>query len=247
MLSEERVKRIKELKERSYSRGVFTFTDFMSPTSLAEAETLLKKGEYSTFGGVDYAERKMIKFGSPDLLGYDDPYPITLLKVTILGGKFATAITHRDVLGATLNLGIERQKLGDMFVNGEFAYIIAEKTVAVLILEELKTVGRNKVKVEVVYELPSSLAPKKEERKFSVASNRADAVVCKVYNLNREFGADLFEKGLVAVNGRVILSPSKPLSPDDVVSVRGFGKFEFVEESGLSKKGKPYVIVSVFI
>lgn len=247
MLSEERVKRIKELKNRSYERGIFTFTDFMSPTSIAEAESLLKKGEYTTFGGAEFAERKMIRFGSPDQLGYDEPFPITVLKVVLQGGKFASAITHRDVLGATVNLGIERQKLGDMFVNGEFAYIIAEKAVAKLILEELGSVGRNKVKVEEIEELPLSLAPKREERKFSVASNRADAIICKVYNLNRETGATLFEKGLVAINGKVNLSPSKTLTQGDIVAVRGYGKFEFLEENGLSKKGKPYVLVSVFV
>lgn len=247
MLSEERVKRIKELKNRSYDRGIFTFTDFMSPTSLAEAVTLLKKGEYTIFGGVEYAERKMIRFGSLEDFGYEEPFPITLLKVTLLGGKFATPITHRDVLGATLNLGIERQKLGDIFINAQFAYIIAEETVAVLIKEELKSIGKNKVSVEEIFALPSSLAPKTEEVEFSVASNRADAVVCKVFNLSRETGSALFEKGLVAVNGRIVDVSSKCLTMGDVVAVRGYGKFEFLKEDGFSKKGKLYVVVNKYV
>ena len=247
MLSEERLNRIKELIKRSYDRGVFTFTDFLSPTSLADAQGLLKKGEYTVFGGADFAERKMIRFGSVEDFCYEEPFPITVIKATATGGKFATQITHRDILGATLNLGIERQKLGDMFVNGENAYIIAEKTVAVLILNELTSIGRNKVKVELIDELPSELAPKREERKFSVASNRADAVICKVFNLNREQGSALFEREFVAVNGKIASSPSKTLNPGDIITVRGYGKFEFLGEEGFSKKGKPFVTVSLFV
>ncbi len=143
----EKIKRIKELESRSFERGVFTFSDFLSPTSICEVTAVLKTGEYTLFGGVDYAERKMIRFGSTDDLGYEEPFPIIVLKITLQGGKFASPITHRDVLGAVLNLGIERQKLGDIFVNGTFCYVIADKTVAKLIVKELISIGRNRVKV----------------------------------------------------------------------------------------------------
>ena len=246
MLSEERKKRIDELFERSYNRGVFTFTDFMSPTSLAEAVAPLKKGTYTVFGGGDYCERAMIRFGSEEQLGYCDPFPITYLKVSLRGGRFATQITHRDVLGATLNLGIERQKLGDIFINEGVAYIVAHKSVANLILLELKSIGRNSVDVEEIDALPDFLAPTLTEKRFSVSSNRADAIICKLYGLSREEGAELFARSLVSVNGKICALPSKSLSGGQTVAVRGYGKFQFSSEDGLSKKGKPYVTVFIY-
>lgn len=242
----EKLKRIKELESRSFERGVFTFSDFMSPTSLSEIIGSLK-GEYTLFGGVDYAERKMIRFGNEEDLGYAEPFPISLLEIELGGGKFASPISHRDVLGAVLNLGIERQKLGDIFINGNFSYVIADKTVAKLIIEELSTVGRNKVFVKEVEAVPSELAPKKKELEFSVASNRVDSVLCKAYGLSREDSALLFDKGLVAINGKPCDSRAKSLREGDVVTARGYGKMTFEGEGGLSKKGKLYVKVSLFI
>ena len=218
MLNEERLKRIKELEARSFERGIFTFSDFMSPTSLYEATSILKVGKYTVFGGEEFAERKMIRFGSIDEFGYEEPFPITVLKISLQGGKFASPISHRDVLGAVLNLGIERQKLGDIFVNGAFCYVIADKTVAKLIVKELVSIGRNRVKVEEVDSVPNEFAPSKQELQFSVASNRVDAVLCKAYSLSREDGASLFEKGLVAINGKLCESPSKALKSGDVVT-----------------------------
>ncbi len=243
----EKLKRIKELESRSFERGVYTFSDFMSPTSLYEATTILKRGEYTVFGGVDFAERKMIRFGNCDTLGYEEPFPITVLKITLQGGKFATLVSHRDVLGAVLNLGIERQKLGDIFINGVFCYVIADKTVAELVVEELTSIGRNKVLVETVDGVPEEFAPKKREMQFSIASNRVDAVLCKVYSMSRENSSALVAKGFVAINGKPCESPSKPLKSGDVVTARGFGKIVFEGEGGFSKKGKLYVTVSVFL
>ena len=244
---QEKIKRIKELESRSFERGIFTFSDFMSPTSLYEVTSILKGANYSVYGGVDFAERRMIRFGSTEELGYEEPFPIAVLEIELKGGKFASAITHRDVLGAVLNLGIERQKVGDIFVNGNFAYVISDGTVAKLILEELESVGRNKVLVKEVDAVPCELAPKKKQMEFSVSSNRADAVLCKVFGLSREDGVLLFEKGLVAINGKPCETPSKPLKDNDVITARGFGKMVFEGEGGTSKKGKLYVTVSVFI
>ncbi len=242
----EKLKRIKELEARSRERCIFTFSDFMSPTSLSEIIGSLK-GEYTVFGGVDFAERQMIRFGSVEELGYEEPFPITVLKISLSGGKFATPITHRDVLGAVLNLGIERQKIGDIFVNGNLCYVIADSAVAQLILAELQSVGRNKVTVKEVDSVPSELAPKKKEIEFSVSSNRVDAVLCKAYSLSREDSASLFDKGYVAINGKLCENRAKPLKEGDVVTARGFGKLLFENEGGLSKKGKLYVNISVFI
>ena len=246
MFSEERLKRIYELKNRSYERGIFTFTDFLNPTAVAEVCDLFNRSQITAYGGADFCERQIVRFGNVDELGYDEPFPIAVLKVTLEGGKFAEKVTHRDVLGAVLNLGIERQKLGDIFVNGNFIYIIADEKVAKLISSDLRSVGRNKVSVEEIDSLPLTLAPTLTEKQFSVPSNRADAVICKVYNLSREDGAELFKKGFVTVLGKVCDKSSKELKEGDVVAVRGYGKFNFLGVFGNSKKGKPYVSVEIY-
>ena len=227
MLSEERKKRILELEKRSFDRNIFTFTDFLSPSSLAGAKDIISLKSATFFGG------------------YEEEFPISILKISVKGEKFATKITHRDVLGSIIGLGIERQKLGDMFVNEGISYIIASKTVSKLILEELKSVGRNTVTVEEAFSVPTGFAPRTKDVEFSVSSNRVDGIICKVYNLSREGALNLFPKGFVAINGKPCEAPSKTLKEGDVVTVRGEGKFTFLCERGFSKKGKLYVLVSV--
>ena len=180
-------------------------------------------------------------------MGYEEEFPITILKITLVGGKFATLVTHRDVLGAIMGLGIERQKVGDIFINGNFAYVLAHETVAKLILLSLDSVGRNKVSVEEINSLPLDLAPKTKTQRFSVSSNRADAIICKVFSLPREDGKELFLKQLVFVNGKPIDNSSKAIRYGETVTVRGYGKFTFIKEDGQSKKGKPYVEIELFV
>ncbi|MBE5742263.1 MAG: hypothetical protein E7360_02950 [Clostridiales bacterium] len=246
MLSEERKNRINELIKRSEERGIFTYSNFISPTSVAEIKEFFRGVKIISFGGFEYAERQMLRFGDENEIAYEEDFPITLLKISLTGGKFASQITHRDVLGAVLNLGIERQKLGDIFINGNFSFVVAHKTVAPLILAELKSVGRNKVEVEEVFSLPQDLAPKKILKEFPISSNRADGVICKVFNLSREEGSNLCKSGFVTVNGKICEQAGKPIKSGETVAVKGFGKFTFLEEGGVSKKGKIYISVEIF-
>ena len=94
--------------------------------------------------------------------------------------------------------------------------------------------------------LPDDFRPTTEEREISVSSNRADAIISRVYNLSRDESSTLFGKGMVAINGKVTEKGEKTLKPGDVVTARGYGKFAFVGESGLSKKGKLYVKITVY-
>lgn len=238
--------RINELYNRSVNRGIYTFTDFLSPTKAEEAERIAGKGNLTLFGGCDYAERVMARFGNADELGYEEEFPIILLKITVSSGKFASPITHRDVLGATLNLGIERSKSGDIFVKGNEAYIFVAESVADFIVGELKTVSRNPVTVSFAESLPADFRPVTEEREISVASNRADAVVSRLYNLSRDESSTLFKSGTVAVNGKVTEKGEKALKEGDTVTARGYGKFTFAGEGGTSKKGKLYVKLIVY-
>ena len=63
---------------------------------------------FDVFGGTENCERLMIRFGSEELFGYEEPFPICCLLAEPLIEKFADNFTHRDFLGAIMNLGIER-------------------------------------------------------------------------------------------------------------------------------------------
>ena len=119
-------KRLEELAKQSYQSGIFTFSDFLS---LAEQDVFyrmereLSYSKPSLFGGAEPCERKIVRFGSEDELGYSLDYPIKCIKASAKDPKFSDGFSHRDLLGALMNLGIKRQMLGDIAVDGTDGFI----------------------------------------------------------------------------------------------------------------------------
>ena len=85
-----------------------------------------------------------------------------------------------------------------------------------------------------------------ERISVTVASPRADGVISKVYNLSREESRELFNNGRIFINGIQTQNLSCQLKEEDAVTVRGFGKFIYYGQTGVSKKGKDRVEVGVF-
>ena len=56
-------------------------------------------------------------------LGYEEDFPISCLCVRPAARKFADELTHRDFLGALMNLGIDRSVLGDIIVKDNDAFV----------------------------------------------------------------------------------------------------------------------------
>lgn len=237
--------RIQELACRARDRNIFVYTDFLNEQAQEEISNAFPADFVNFFGGADFAERKIARFGNANEVGYTEDFPIQLVLIHAKGGKFATAITHRDVLGALMSLGVVREKVGDIFV-GDDCVVALHSTVAPLILSELNSVGRNLVDVSVC-QVDTAYAPKTELRNVVAQSNRLDAILSKVYNLSREKAVQLVKLGKVSVNGTPVQKAERALQLGEKVSVRGYGKFEFCGEAGQSKKGKTYFSVKIFL
>lgn len=244
-------KRLMELANRAFSNNIFCFSDFLS---ISQQDILFQVArdknfppiKFDLFGGYENCERKMVRFGSEEDFGYTVDFPIECIKVEPLAKKFAKEYSHRDYLGSLMSLGIDRKKFGDIFVDGMGAYIYADDSTADYLIENLVSVGRNSVKC-TKSKLPDSYI--REQLKavtIQVASPRADAVIAKVYNLSRKDTIPYFMEKKVSVNGHIVENNDKTLSVGDSVSVRGFGKFNYIREGGLSKKGKLNIDVEVF-
>ena len=80
-----------------------------------------------TFGGYALAERQMAAF-IPDALFFSAGLSHLLHPDPPAAEKFAESLTHRDYLGAILNLGIERSKIGDILVDGKTAHVFCHET-----------------------------------------------------------------------------------------------------------------------
>lgn len=244
-------KRFLELAKKSESCGYFLFTDFlglMEQSTLSEVKSAFPKNSFATFGGVAGAERIMVRFGNCEELGYAQPFPISILKIEPRAPKFADKLSHRDFLGSLLSLGIERRALGDIAIVGNVGYLFCKEDIAEFIKGELVRIKHTDVDVEIIGTLPDECELYKTRRvRIQASGERLDAVVAKVFSLSRESAQSLFKKRLVFVGGRLCESVSYTPRENDVVSVRGYGRFIYRGYESLSKKGKLNIEVDIYV
>ncbi len=235
-----------DLARRADFQCRFLFSGFLS---LADQSLLLEATggrNVALSGGVEYAERRMARFGDPEQIGYEEPFPIACVRVRPVQEKFADTFSHRDFLGAILNLGLDRFAVGDLFLEAKGAYAFCTETVVPFLEEQLRQVKHTPVRCQRVQEVALLPRPRLEELSLSVAGARCDSLVAQVWRLSRSQSQELFRKGRVFVNGRQQNNADALLKDDDLVSVRGFGRFLFRGQKGLTKSGRLSVRVDLF-
>ena len=243
-------KRFRELANKSYNSGIYIFTDFLGLAEQAvfnEAKSTFYGVKYTEFGGAVGAERKIVRFGDEECLGYTENFPIVCIKAEPVSQKFADKLTHRDFLGAILNLGIERSKLGDIPIIDNVGYIFAKEEIAPFIMAELRKVKHTDMKLSIIDTLPEGELYKTERRKIQAASERIDAVVARVFNLSREESKSLFLKRLVFADGKLCENTSYIPKENEVISVRGHGRFIYLGYETTTRKGKLNIEVEVYV
>ncbi len=251
-------KHMEELAKSAYFKNICVYTDFLNlneQSILKSMEQQLSPVCYSLYGGCTGAERVMLCFHG-DLESrccqeipadeYRVGYPICCVKIVPAHSRFAEALSHRDYLGAILNLGIDRCKTGDIILKDNAAYFFCDTLIASFLCDTLERIRHTTVRVSISEE------EQEQERSFeelhaSVASLRLDAVISAAFHASRSSLSNLVIGGKVFVNGREILSNSHMLKPGDTVSVRGYGKFILREQGNLTRKGKTNITIEKFI
>lgn len=252
------VKRIQELSDTAQRRGYVTFTDFLNLNEQNILHQTLQKFSWikgETFGGYEGAERQIVAF-IPDALYITEDqedlscpvtYPISCIRIAPRSAKFADRLTHRDILGALMNLGIERSKTGDIAVCENESYLFCSPHFAELICRELTRIRHTSVDCTLCDLAEFSYHPKTEVIRGSVASVRLDAVMAIAFQSSRSSLLSLISDGCVFINGRVITTNAYALKEQDIVSVRGHGRFRYIGEIGATKKGRHMIELEKYI
>lgn len=214
-------------------------TAFLDPRQLELAEALLAKMSdlaYSVYGGYPEAERSALAVYPAHQKGILPP----VAAVMVEWGSEDSEISHRDLLGAVLALGLRRDQIGDiiMLQKGGAAMMVADSK-ADYVCVNLLQVGR--MPVNCVVTEPDQLPTAKDdgrEMKGTVASLRADAVLSLGFGISRSRVVLLVKGGVVKVNFRPISSPSQQLKEGDQLSLKGRGRLLITEVEGETRKGR---------
>lgn len=232
-------KRLIDLSRQANRKGIVLFSDFLNLNELNiyhQCENLLESRSES-YGGIPYAERQMIAF-LPDALYYEWEYPIVALKVVPAYPKFAEKIGHRDILGSIMNLGVDRSKIGDILIGEDCSYILCEESMATYFMENLEKVRHTLIKLSLVSCEEITVHQELVEKEGIITSNRIDSVIACVHKLSRSQALELLRQEKVFVNGKNIQNPTYSCKKEDIVSVRGFGRFIYQSDYGATNKGR---------
>lgn len=232
-------KRLIDLSKQANRKGIVLFSDFLNLNELNIYHQSEKFFETKTesFGGVPYAERQIIAF-IPDALYYEWEYPITALRITPTYPKFAEKLGHRDILGAIMKLGVDRSKLGDIIVGNDEYYLLCEESMAAYFIDNLDKIRHTIVTLAECSPADLSVRQELEEHDGIITSNRLDSVIACVHKLSRSQALDLFRQEKVFVNGKMMQNSTYTCKSDDIVSVRGYGRFIYLNECGTTGKGR---------
>jgi len=239
--------------------GEVVYTPFLTPR---EQRVVLEKYGFARdrmlpFGGYAEAERRRVYVLPSYMTELDSDVRDTILSDTFADSLVALSVTgsgyrelsHRDFLGAVLNLGIERDALGDILVLSPFeAVLFSDRLMADFLKENLTRVARDAVKVKDIV-LPPNFDG---GRKFSpctntVASPRADAVVAALCNLSRERAQALFVGGLVEIDYEPTEKYDREVLEGAIITVRGHGKFIVRSLSDKTKKGRLRLLADRYV
>ena len=234
------LKRIRDLANLSYQRDLVTFSDFLNLNEQNMVSSLKRQFPQivmETFGGYENAERQMVAF-HPDALAFTWEYPIDCLKIEPKAIKFSESLTHRDYLGALLNLGIERSVIGDIVVQEKTAWFFCQNKMTDFFLDNLCRVRHTNILITKVDDPDKLPRPKLEAINGTCASVRLDSLISLAFKASRSSMVSYIEGGQVFVNGKLITSNGYEPKEGDIISVRGKGRFIFDGMSHQTKKGR---------
>jgi RNA-binding protein YlmH len=217
-----------------------TFSDFLDPIKaelfskvISESSDIIVK----SFGGAEGCERKLLGFSPYWEELTEEDFPIDQIEIIFskTGGK---GLSHKDFLGSILGLGIDRAKIGDIFIFEKRAVAFVNKSVSDFIIIGLKSVGRVSVEASIVQDeffIPPLLEYK--ETAVNVASLRLDAVISAGFLLSRSLSLKLIQGDKAQINWVNISNPSAAVKKGDSITLRGHGRLIITDIEERRKEG----------
>lgn len=244
---------IKDLWQMAEERGYATTSAFLSEEERAMFLQSIK-GERgaSYFLLPENGERQLFVF-YPSFMTEEEcrsslsgeNAPFSILEIRGKQKKFAEKLSHRDVLGAVMNLGISREQVGDILFQENTSYLFLLRKMKDFVAENLSTIRHTAVQCKEVVEMEGMERREVEERIF-VPSERLDAVVSAVFHLSRGNAQEYFQKELVYRDG-ITVKGSSSLKGREKISVRGLGKFRYIGVEKNTKKGRIVAVILRYV
>ena len=198
------------------------------------------------WGGDEACTRRMLCVAPEGTQTGREDFPIYPVTLTF---RKADKPEHRDILGAFMGLGIERETVGDIFIGEGAAAVFCTGTARDMATGCITAVGRIGVSVSDGLGENAKKAVKPAEFReimINTASLRADCIVGGITGLSREKSAGLIRSGSFMLNYSECDNISRTLSEGDVITIRGHGKYVLTGDISETKKGRMKLVVKKY-
>ena len=237
--------------ERAANRSISCATQLLSLAQRAALEPLLAAcghPKHLFHGGYEGAERTICVFLPDWLEGSDWDAAEELAAIECAYPPTGADLTHRDLLGGLMGIGLTREKVGDILVGERAAQIVCLKEAAPIILSQFDQAGRYRLKLREISLAELSPAPAQVKLIHdTVAALRLDAVLASGFSLARGKAAEAVAAGRVSLNHRECLKPDRPVGEGDVLACRGLGKCVLKAVGGQSRKGRVIIEIERYL
>lgn len=220
-------------------------TAFLNPreqeivTSLVQRTADLK---VYFFGGTPQAERQCAMITPEYFVPAPEDYQIRVCNIEY-PTKFSQ-LTHGQILGTLLGSGVNRTMIGDIVTKDQRWQVWVNANIADFLALQVTRIGATSVQlvpVSLEEAFVGSVECNREE--YIVSSLRLDTIIASVLALSRQKVRTLIEAGKVQLNWVRITDVGQGIQCGDYVSIRGFGRFQFIQSKGTTKKGKQIVVI----
>lgn len=213
------------------------FLGFLDENEAAFCQDFLKRklARSLFWGGYEGAERVIAGFFPDYMEPSAEEFPLAALSFIY---RREYCLGHRDFLGSLMGLGIERNVVGDILVAEGRCVIFLREEMSQYVQDHLQKIGHVGVKIAQGFEEPLPEIREYKEIKGVIASSRLDCLIALLCRTSREKAAAIITAGLVSVNHQEAVLVNSRIGENDIISIRGYGKFRIDSFGPLTGKGR---------
>jgi Uncharacterized conserved protein, contains S4-like domain len=233
------IRRLKDMVRTFENGGRTVSSDFLTPYQQKLTSSYLgNRIEYKFVPDFPETLAKCL------VIGIDERKPIVCL-IGDIKNKFVK-ITHRDIYGVLMSLGLEKNKFGDIWVDDNQAVIYCKEEIANYVCQNAVQVNRLSLELKIEDDLMEPVV-KTAEKRIVVSSLRLDVLVSKLANISRLKSQEMIKTGLVHLNYNNLVDSDDLCSNSDIISIRRVGRFKLLNIIGETKKGSIAILVAKYI
>ena len=198
-------------------------TNFLDPTTYKNIIMQLKSINYKTYYPYQDSDKVII-------------YTANIPKIRLLEIISYDKLSHREIMGSLFGLNIASELFGDIIIINNHYYIIIIDSIYNLIINNYNMVGSHPIKLkEVPIDLLNNYQRQYQEISVIVSSIRIDNIISSIIGTSREAIKKRFLNDEIVLNYEICHKLNYELKPNDVFSIRRFGKYKYI---GIEKETK---------